>query len=160
MDEDMDQFELIESGAADPVDIQELDQAYVNAVEDMHDLMLDRGYIDGDNTEIFLGHDFLKVDPYEDEHNILDDYPERALDQILDEDYRTEDGAYLVFAETNASPGYKIDMINYEHPNQHSALNLLKAADDFSRGLEFEPFKPGEVHGSDLETISRRYPVQ
>jgi len=160
MDEEMDQFELVESGAADPVDIQKIDQAYVNATEDIHELMLDRGYIDGENTELFLGHDFLKVDPSKDEHNILDYYPDRALDNILVEDYKTEDGSYLVFAETNASPGYKIDMINYEYPNQHSALNLLKAADDFSKGVDFEPFKPGEVHEDDLEALSRRYPIK
>jgi|GEM_PF-4596379 len=150
-------MELVESGAADPMDVGELDQAYVNAVDDMYDLLVSEDFVDGENTEMFLGHDFLVVDPDSDDKGILDVYPDDALDDILNDRYRTEDGSYLVFAETNASPGYKIDIVNYEMPWQHSALNLLKLADDFSRGSEYEVFGEGDLADSDLCLIDDYY---
>jgi len=150
-------MELVESGAADPMDVGELDQAYVNAVDDMYDLLVSEDFVDGENTEMFLGHDFLTVNPYEDEHRILEAYPDEALDEIFNERYRTEDGKYLIFAETNASPGSKIDSINYQMPWQNSALGLLKGADDFSRGKEFEPFEEEGLAPQDLELLDSYY---
>ncbi|MFB6175475.1 MAG: hypothetical protein ABEJ87_05925 [Candidatus Nanohalobium sp.] len=140
----------LEQGAAEGVDIDELDPAVQNMVEDHVEAFAEEYEKDLDELETWVGWDFLAVDPYDRD---LQEYPDEIVEPLLHEDYQTEDGNYLIFCEGNLSPGSIIDYINQE-PEQDTAANLWNYVDSVSRGEEFERGVPDVM---DIETLQDRY---
>ncbi len=141
-----------EKGYVEPVDIEELDPAVENILED-HVEALER---ETDEDNFWIGWDFFAIDPYQ-----MDEFPEYIRDHLMDEDYRTEEGNYLVLGEPNASPGSGVDIVNQEYEEQDSAANLLRYGDAVSRGESFDRGldSVGQLSGSDIYDMVKEHQV-
>lgn len=141
-----------EKGYLEPVDIDNLDPAVENILED-HVEALER---ETGEENFWIGWDFFAIDPYE-----MDEFPEYIKDHLMDEDYRTEDGNYLVLGEPNASPGSGVDIVNQEYEDQDSAANLVRYGDAVSRGQSFDRGleSAGQVSASDLYDMVKEHQI-
>jgi hypothetical protein len=149
-------IELLEMGAVEPLELDQLDPAVERAVTDLHDALTD--LTDGvvNETHTWIGWDFLIVDP-DDER--LDAVPDDVVEGLFNDRYRTEQGCYLVFGEGNLSPGSKERYVNAvahgrESLQWDSAANLLAYGISISRD---EPFEPGIPDAVDRETLASNY---
>lgn len=140
----------LEQGAAEGVDMDELDPAVQNMVEDHLEAFAEEYDQDLDELNTWIGWDFLAIDPYDRD---LRDYPDEIIQPLFQEEYEMEDGNYLIFCEGNLSPGSIIDYVNQD-PEQDTAANLWGYADSVSRGEEFERGVPDEM---DVQTLQDRY---
>ena len=140
----------LQQGAAEPVDMDELDPAVENMIEDHLEAFAEEYSIDEDELNTWIGWDFLAVNPQDRD---LRDYPDEVIEPLLNEEYETEDGNFLIYCEGNLSPGSIIDFINQD-PEQDTAANLWGYADSVSRGEEFERGVPDEM---DVQTLQDRY---
>jgi len=140
----------LEQGAAEGIDMNDLDPAIQNMIEDHIEAFTDEYGKEYEELNTWIGWDFLAINPYD---RKLNDYPDEIIEPLLQEDYETENGNYLIFCEGNLSPGSIIDYINQE-PEQDTSANLWSYADAVSRGEEFERGVPEEIG---LETLQDRY---
>lgn len=130
-------------GYAEPIDVETIDTAYGNILEDYFERVKEETDIDG-NAELWAGWDFLVVDP---EDSRLSKYPEQMKDEMFDEDYRLESGEYLVYGEINISPGSIVDYVNCDRPWQNSAANLVEAGESLSRGENYSRLDETRLDG-------------
>jgi hypothetical protein len=149
-------IELLEMGAVEPLELDQLDPAVERAIADLHDALTDRGDVAADEMHTWIGWDFLVVDP-DDER--LHAVPDDVVEGLLNDRYRTERGCYLVFGEGNLSPGSKERYVNaVAHGRQglqwDSAANLLGYGLSISRD---EPFDPGIPDIIDRKTLATHY---
>lgn len=140
----------LEQDAAEGVDMDELDPAVKNMIEDHLNAFAQEYDMDYDQLETWIGWDFLAIDPYDRD---LQDYPDEIIEPLLQEEYETEDGNYLILCEGNLSPGSIIDYVN-QSPQQDTAANLWSYADSVSRDEGFERGLPDEIG---LDTLQDRY---
>lgn len=139
-------------GYVDPVDVESLDPAVENILED-HVEALER---ETGEENFWIGWDFFAVNPYE-----MGDFPDYIKDKILHEEYRTEEGNYLVLGEPNSSPGSGIDIVNQEYEEQDSAANILRYGDSISRDHGFERGidSTGQLSASELYNMVKDHQV-
>lgn len=121
----------LEEGYATSIDVEEMDPAINNILEDHYEGMIDE-VNEGEEVETFLGWDFFVIDSEE-----IQEYPEEMSERFLQEQYRLENGDYLVYGETNSSPGRMIDVINRDNVDQDSAFNLASYGDSVARDEEY-----------------------
>lgn len=147
---------LLEMGAVEPLNMDDLDPAVERAVEDLYASLTN--LVDEPATTLYtwIGWDFLVVNPQDERVTQL---PAAIRDHIFDARYRTEEGCYLVFGEGNLSPGSKERFVNaIAHGRQglqwDSAANLLKYGESISRDRTFEPGVPEML---DIRTLAGRY---
>lgn len=149
-------IELLEIGAVEPLDPDQLDPAVEQAVTDLYDFLVDCADVSAAETYTWIGWDLLVVDPDDDR---LDAVPDAVVEGLLDDRYRTEHGCYLVFGEGNLSPGSKERYVNAVAHGRgglqwDSAANLLGYGLSISRNEPFEPGIPGAI---DRESLATHY---
>jgi hypothetical protein len=148
--------ELLAMNAVEPLDIGDLDPAVERAVADLYELLDELAETDTGDLHTWIGWDFLVVDPTDPR---LDIVPNDVLTGLFRDQYRTEDGCYLVFGEGNLSPG---SLERYVNALAHgrsglrwdSAANLLAYGTSISNDEPFEPRIPDPL---DRETLADRY---
>ncbi len=139
----------LEEGLAEPVDIEDLDDAKIDLLEDVYDSVMtyvEREFGHSDNyRQNFRGSmDVLAFDPHEQDH-----LPEDMLDGLME--YVTEDGYGLIPIEWNNQSGSMVDAVNMVYPHQDSAANLAKQMYTISEGGDFkEPSLPSNMCYEDL----------
>lgn len=141
-----------EQGYVEPVDIEDVDPAVENILEDHVERMKE----ETDEENMWIGWDFFAVDPYQ-----MQEFPDFIKDSMLHEEYRTEEGNYLVLGEPNASPGSGIDIVNQEYEEQDSAANILRYGESVSRGQSFDRGLESieQVSSSELYNLVKEHQV-
>ncbi len=140
----------LQNGAAESVDIEDIDPAAERLIEDHINSISEEYGIPREELNTWIGWDFLAVDPY---NSDLNEYPDEVIEPLMNDEYRTEEGEYLFLCEGNLSPGSIIDFIN-QNPDQDTAANLLAYGDSVSRG---ESFERGIPELMDVEMLQDRY---
>ncbi|WP_414836734.1 hypothetical protein [Candidatus Nanohalococcus occultus] len=134
-------------GRAIPVKRDELQEGAVNMVQDYSKALL-QGLGVHENAGSFIGWDALGFDLESEKLDGFPDYKRFLRENVAHEDYAVEhegQTVYLVPGEANDSPGSKIDGVNSAHPEQNSALALMKFADDLSRGQVHDPYEAEQL---------------
>jgi len=126
---------ILEEGLAAPTDIQNLDDAKKDVIEEVYDTV--QNYVESefgwsDNyRENFRGSiDLLIWDPDDQEH-----LPDVMVDKMMQ--HETEEGYGVTPIEWNNQSGSMVDVINMMNPEQDSAANLAKQMYAISEGNEF-----------------------
>lgn len=126
---------ILQEGLAAPVNIDELDEAKKDVIEEVYDTVMDYvdtefGYSDNYRRNFRGSIDLLVWDPDDQNH-----MPDEMVESLLR--YETEDGYGVTPIEWNNQSGQMIDVVNMMYPSQDSAANLAKQMYCISRGEEF-----------------------